>query len=155
MILAINSPGGTTAGGEELYEALGGAARQEAGGRGDQGTRRLGRLHDGDRAPTASSRGGCRSSARSACCSRPVNAGKLLDTIGVDLDKVASGPLKAEPDFDEPMTPEVRASLQSLVNDSFDWFVDIVAERRGMTAPEVLALADGRIVTGRQGSTPS
>ena len=48
VIVAINSPGGTTAGGEELYEALG-AARQEAGGRGDQGARRLGRLHDRDR----------------------------------------------------------------------------------------------------------
>ena len=49
------------------------------------------------------------------------------------------------------MTPEVRASLQALVNDSFEWFVDIVAERRGMPRPETLALADGRIVTGRQG----
>ena len=76
---------------------------------------------------------------------------KLMQTIGVDLDKVASGPLKAEPDIDEPMTPEVRASLQSLVDDSFSWFVDIVAERRGLTRAEVLPLADGRIMTGNQG----
>ena len=79
------------------------------------------------------------------------DASKLMNTIGVDLDKVASGPLKAEPDIDEPMTPEVRASLQALVDDSFSWFVDVVAERRGMTRAEVLPLADGRIVTGNQG----
>jgi protease-4 len=78
------------------------------------------------------------------------DASKLMHTIGVDLDKVASGPLKAEPDIDEPMSPEVRASLQALVDDSFSWFVDIVAERRGLTRAEVLPLADGRIVTGNQ-----
>jgi protease-4 len=49
------------------------------------------------------------------------------------------------------MTPQVRASLQSMINDSFQWFVDIVAERRGIPRPQTLALADGRIVTGRQG----
>jgi protease-4 len=79
-----------------------------------------------------------------------VDAGKLLATIGVDLDKVQTGPLKAEPDFDEPLTGNVRASLQALVDDSFEWFVDIVAERRGLERPEVETLADGRIVTGRQ-----
>jgi protease-4 len=48
------------------------------------------------------------------------------------------------------MQGEVRASLQNLVNDSFEWFVDIVAERRAIPRPETLALSDGRIVTGRQ-----
>ena len=79
------------------------------------------------------------------------NAGKLMETIGIGSDKVASGPLKAEPSIDHPMTPEVRASLQSLVDDSFSWFVDIVAERRGLTRAQVLPLADGRIMTGNQG----
>jgi protease-4 len=80
-----------------------------------------------------------------------VNAGKLMETIGVDLDKVASGPLKAEPDFDEPLDGAPRASIAALVDDSFQWFVDVVAERRGLTRPATLALADGRIVTGRVG----
>jgi protease-4 len=78
-----------------------------------------------------------------------VDASKLMQTVGIDLDKVASGPLKAEPDIDEPMTPEVRASIAELVNDSYNWFVDIVAERRGIERPAALALADGRILTGR------
>jgi protease-4 len=80
-----------------------------------------------------------------------VNAGQLLDTIGIDLDKVASGPLKAEPDFNEPLEGAPRASIAALVDDSFQWFVDVVAERRGLARPAALALADGRIVTGRVG----
>jgi protease IV len=36
-----------------------------------------------------------------------------------------------------------------LVDDSFQWFVDIVAERRNMDRSAALALADGRILTGR------
>jgi protease-4 len=48
------------------------------------------------------------------------------------------------------MTPEVRASLQAIVDDSYAWFVDIVAERRALPREQVLTLADGRILTGNQ-----
>lgn len=150
VVLAINSPGGTTAGGEELYDAirklsakkpvvayvkeLGASAAYMAAIAADRiFVRRLSIV------------------GSIGVLFQTTDASKLMQTIGVDLDKVASGPLKAEPDIDEPMTPEVRASLQSLVDDSFSWFVDIVAERRGLTRAEVLPLADGRIMTGNQG----
>jgi len=150
VILAINSPGGTSAGGEELYEAVS-QLRQAR--------------------PTVSviKEVGASAAYMTAIASdhifarrlsivgsigvlfQHVNAGKLLDTIGVDLDKVASGPLKAEPDFDEPMQGAARASIAELVDDSFQWFVDVVAERRGMDRSAALALADGRIMSGRVG----
>ena len=150
VVIAINSPGGTMAGGEELYEAvtrlrtakptvavvkeLGASAAYMTAIATDRiFTRRLSIV------------------GSIGVLFQHVNAGKLLDTIGIDLDKVASGPLKAEPDYDEPLTGEVRASLQALVNDSFGWFVDVVAERRGLDRNKVLELADGRIVTGRVG----
>jgi protease IV len=150
VIVAINSPGGTTAGGEELYEALG-------------------RLREAKPTVAVVKELGASAAYMTAIATdrifarrlsivgsigvlyQHVNAGKLLDTIGVDLDKVASGPLKAEPDFDEPMTGAPRESIAALVDDSFQWFVDIVAERRGLERPAALALADGRIVTGRVG----
>lgn len=149
VIVSINSPGGTTAGGEELYEALG-------------------KLREKKPVVAVISELGASAAYMTAIASdrvfarrlsivgsigvlfQHVNAGKLLETIGVDLDKVQTGPLKAEPDLDEPMVGEVRQSLQALVDDSFAWFVDIVAERRGLPRPQVLTLADGRIVTGRQ-----
>lgn len=149
VIVAINSPGGTTAGGEELYEALGrlraekpvAAVINELGASAAYMTAIATDRIFARRLSIVGSIG---------VLYQHVDAGKLLATIGVDLDKVQTGPLKAEPDFDEPLTGNVRASLQALVDDSFEWFVDIVAERRGLERPEVETLADGRIVTGRQ-----
>ena len=150
VIIAINSPGGTTAGGEELYEALGRLRQAKPT------VAVIGEL--GASAAYMTALASDRIFARRlsivgsiGVLYQHINAGKLLDTIGVDLDKVASGPLKAEPDLDEPMTGAPRASIAALVDDSYQWFVDIVAERRGLSRADTLALADGRIVTGRIG----
>jgi protease-4 len=150
VIVSINSPGGTTAGGEELYEALSAlrarkpvvAVIAELGASAAYMTAIASDRIYARRLSIIGSIG---------VLYQHVNAGKLLNTVGVDLDKVVSGPLKAEPDFDEAISPEVRASLTALISDSFNWFVDIVAERRGIARPEMLTLADGRIVTGQQG----
>jgi protease-4 len=150
VVLAINSPGGTTAGGEELYEAIGKlrakkpvvAYIKELGASAAYMTAIAADRIFARRLSIVASIG---------VLFQTYNAGKLLETIGIGADKVASGPLKAEPALDHPMTPEVRASLQSLVDDSFSWFVDVVAERRGLTRAQVLPLADGRVMTGSQG----
>ena len=150
VLIAINSPGGTTAGGEELYEAI---SKLRAKKPVVAYVKELG-ASAAYMAAIATDRIFVRRLSIVGSIGvlfQTTDASKLMHTIGVDLDKVASGPLKAEPDIDEPMTPEVRASLQALVDDSFSWFVDIVAERRGMSRAEVLPLADGRIVTGNQG----
>jgi protease-4 len=150
VIVAINSPGGTTAGGEELYEALTALRAKKPV------VAVIGELGASAAYMTAIASDRIFARRLSIVGSigvlyQHVDASKLLGTIGIDLDKVATGPLKAEPDYDEPMTPAVRASLQSMVDDSFQWFVDVVSERRGIPRPQTLALADGRIVTGRQG----
>jgi len=150
VIVAINSPGGTTAGGEELYEALGQLRLAKPT------VAVIGELGASAAYMTAIATDRIFARRLSIVGSigvlyQHVNAGKLLETIGVDLDKVASGPLKAEPDFDEPMEGAPRVSIAALVDDSFQWFVDVVAERRDLSRPAVLALADGRIVTGRVG----
>lgn len=150
VIVAINSPGGTTAGGEELYEGL---RRLAAAKPTISVIRELG-ASAAYMTAIATDRIFARRLSIVGSIGvlyQHINAGKLLDTIGIDLDKVASGPLKAEPDYDEPMQGEVRASITALVEDSFAWFVDIVAERRNMPRAAALSLADGRIVTGRQG----
>jgi len=149
VILAINSPGGTTAGGEELYESIGAlrakkpvvAVISELGASAAYMTAIAADRIYARRLSIVGSIG---------VLFQTFNAGKLLDTIGVGMDKIASGPLKAEPDINKPMSSEVRASLTSLVTDSFGWFVDIVAERRKLDRPTALGLADGRILTGRQ-----
>ncbi len=133
VVVAIRLPGGTTAGGEELYEALSAlrakkpvvAVISELGASAAYVTAIAADRIFARRLSIVGSIG---------VLYQHVDAGKLLSTIGVNFDKVQTGPLKAEPDFNEPMQGEVRASLQALVNDSFEWFVDIVAERRAISA---------------------
>jgi protease-4 len=149
VLVAINSPGGTTAGGEELFTELGKLrAKKPVVATIDE---------TGTSAAYMTAIATDRIFARNlsivgsiGVLMQHVNAKKLLDTIGLEFDKVQTGPLKAEPDVNDPLTGPVREHLQALVDDSFNWFVDVVAERRALPRPTVLALADGRILTGRQ-----
>jgi protease-4 len=147
VIVAINSPGGTSAGGEEIFEALMrlraekpvvAVVHELAASGGYMAAIGTDRIYT-RRLSIVGSIG---------VFYQHVNAGGLLDSIGVDLERVASGPLKGRPEFDEPITPEVRASLEDLVNSSYAWFVDIVAERRGINRAQALRLADGRVFSG-------
>ena len=148
VIIAINSPGGTAAGGEELYEALSVVRAQkpvvavirELGASAAYMTA-IGADHIFARRLSIVGSIGV--------LIQHVNASKLFNTIGIEFDKVQTGPLKAEPDIDDPLTGAARVSLQALVDDSYHWFVDVVAERREIERDSVLSLSDGRIITGR------
>jgi protease-4 len=48
------------------------------------------------------------------------------------------------------MTDEELIYWQAILDDSYDGFVGIVAEGRGLTDEEVRELADGRVFTGQQ-----
>ncbi len=74
----------------------------------------------------------------------------LLGKLGVRMESVRSGPLKALPNSMEPTPPEAKEAIAAMVRDSHDWFVGLVAARRGLDAATARKLADGRIYTGRQ-----
>lgn len=78
------------------------------------------------------------------------NAEELIDEIGVDVTAITSGPNKALGSFWEDLSPEQRQILETFVEESYDDFVQIVADGRDMSVEEVRQLADGRIYTGRQ-----
>jgi protease-4 len=78
------------------------------------------------------------------------DASKLLDTLGVKYEEVKSTPMKAEPMPFKPASPEAKAMIDRLVQDSYRWFVELVATRRGIPVDRMRELADGRIVTGAQ-----
>lgn len=74
----------------------------------------------------------------------------LLKKIGAEYGEVKSAPLKGEPSiFSEP-APGAEAMLQRVVNDTYDWFVGLVAERRKLPMATARTLADGSIYSGRQ-----
>jgi protease-4 len=74
----------------------------------------------------------------------------LLKRIGVHVHEVKSTPLKAAPNPFEPPSPEARAVIESLIRDSYDWFVNLVRERRQLDPQSVPTAANGQVFTGRQ-----
>ena len=149
VILSIDSPGGTTAGGEAIFDAVRKLATAKPT------VAQVGTL--------AASAGYMIASASDHIVARQSsivgsigvliqfpNFSGLMDKIGITLDEVKSSPLKAEPSPFNVTTDEEKAMLRALIMDSYEWFVGLVDERRPLTRAEVLALADGSIFTGRQ-----
>jgi len=79
-----------------------------------------------------------------------VNYGKLAEEYGVEFVTIKTGPYKDIMSPTREMTKEELAMLQEMINESYESFVDIIEEGRGMTESEVKAVADGRIMNGRQ-----
>jgi protease IV len=149
VIVHINSPGGTTAGSEQLYDAL---ARLKA-----------------KKPMVVVVEGLCASGGYIAALASDhiiaqqsslvgsigvlfqfPNFTGLLKTVGVQVEEVKSSPLKAAPNGFEPTSPEARAALDDLVKDSYAWFRGLVKDRRGMDDDQLNKVADGRVFTGHQ-----
>jgi len=74
----------------------------------------------------------------------------LLEMIGIKPETVKSGPLKAQPNPFEPLSPAARQATEDVVKNLYQMFVGMVTERRPLNREATLKLADGRILTGRQ-----
>jgi protease IV len=149
LIVRINSPGGSVAGGQGLHGAI---------------------AHVAQRKPvvavmgsTAASAGymvavpATRIFAREGTLTGSI--GVLLETgelsgllrrLGIEAEAITSGPLKDQPSLIRPLTPEGRTVLHGLVMDMYEQFVGMVAAGRHLDAARVRELADGRAYTGRQ-----
>jgi protease IV len=79
------------------------------------------------------------------------NVADLLDKIGVKVESIKSTPLKAAPDGFEPTSPEARAAINAIIQDSYAWFKGLVQDRRHLTDDQLAAVDDGRVFTGHQG----
>jgi protease-4 len=149
VIVSINSTGGSTTGGEALYEGL----RKLAAAKPTVAT--IGTV--GASAAYMAAIATDHIVARRTSITGSIGVifeypevSQLLDKLGVRVEDIKSAPLKAEPDPFHPTSDEARAVVQGLVNDTFNWFVDIVAERRKLDRALALTYADGRIYTGQQ-----
>ena len=149
LIVAIDSPGGSVAGGEGLHDAI---------------------AHVAEKKPVVAVMGGTAASAgymiavpaarifaREATLTGSIGVlletgevSGLLKTIGVNAEAITSGPLKDQPSFTKPLSPQGKDVLQGLVMDMYDQFVGMVANGRHMDDARVRELADGRAYTGRQ-----
>jgi protease-4 len=149
VILHIDSPGGTAAGAEQLYDSLRAVAAKKP----------MVVVVDGLAASGGyiAALSGDHLVARSAGLVGSIgvlfqypNFSDLLKTIGVKVEEVKSSPLKAAPNGFEPTSPEARAALESIVKDTYAWFRGLVKDRRQIDEANLERVADGRVFTGRQ-----
>jgi protease-4 len=149
VIVHINSPGGTVAGSEALYESLRKVAAlkpvvavmSEAAASGGYITAIA--------ADHIIARGNTLTGSIGVIAEIPNIVG-LMEMLGVDVTRVKSAPLKAEPSFTSRPDAAVLSAEQALIDDSFAWFKGLVTERRGLTGNALASVADGRVFTGRQ-----
>jgi protease IV len=149
VVVHINSPGGTTAGSEQLYDALMRLKAKKAlvvvvEGLAASGGYITAIAADHIVAQQSSLVGSI------GVLFQYANFTELLKTVGVKVEEVKSSPLKAAPNGFEPTSPEARAALDALVKDSYAWFRGLVKERRGMDDALLEKVADGRLFTGHQ-----
>ena len=78
------------------------------------------------------------------------NAEELLKKIGLKSSTVKSGKFKDIGSPTRPMTPEEKALIQALVDDTYDQLLDVIARDRKIPKEALRKIADGRIFTGRQ-----
>ena len=149
LIVNINSPGGTFVGGESLYLALRDVAEHKPvlAVMGTVAT------SAGYMVAIASDRIYARNGTITGSIGvlmQTTDITGLLENIGVSAEAIKSGPLKAAPSPLEPLTDEVRAATQSVIDDMHALFTSMVAERRSLDEAGVRGLADGRVYSGRQ-----
>ncbi|MDK8639370.1 signal peptide peptidase SppA [Niallia taxi] len=74
----------------------------------------------------------------------------LAEKYGVEFVTIKSGPYKDIMSSTREMTDEERDILQTMIDNSYDGFVKVIADGRGLKENEVRKIADGRIYDGRQ-----
>jgi signal peptide peptidase SppA len=143
VIVHIDSPGGTAAGAEQLYDSLRAVAAKKP----------MVIVVDG----LAASGGYIAALAGDHIVTRSAgllgsigvlfqypNVSDLLKTIGVKVEEVKSSPLKAAPNGFEPTSPEARAAIEAIVKDSYAWFRGLVKDRRQLDDALLERVADGK-----------
>jgi len=149
VIVHVDSPGGTTAGSEQLYDSLMRLKEKKP----------LVIVVDG----LAASGGYITALAGDHIVAKQTslvgsigvlfqypNVADLLTKLGVKVETIKSSPLKAAPDGFEPTSPEARAAIESIIKDSYAWFRGMVQDRRHLNDDELQTVADGRVFTGHQ-----
>ncbi len=77
-------------------------------------------------------------------------AAELLEKIGLSIETVKSGPLKDAGSTSRAVTEEDRLYFENIIQDLHRQFSGAVAKERGMDVDSVAILADGRVYTGVQ-----
>ncbi len=149
LIIRIDSPGGTTAGSEAVYEQIRKISKDKPVVAVMDTVAASGGYITAIASDYIVARGNTITGSIGVIFSFP-EVSKLLETLGIRMEEIKSGELKAEPSPYKPMSDRVRTVSNEMVQESFAWFTGLVAERRHLAPERVAVLSDGRVYTGRQ-----
>ncbi|HTW26627.1 MAG TPA: signal peptide peptidase SppA [Acetobacteraceae bacterium] len=149
LIVSVDSPGGTVAGGESLHDAIAQVAAVKPVVTVMRGVAASAAYMVSVPAARIFARGATLTGSIGVLLETGEISG-LLDKLGIATDTIVSGPLKDQPSFFHPTSPQGQQVLQGLVTDLYEQFVAMVATGRHMSVEQVKKLADGRAYTGRQ-----
>ena len=75
---------------------------------------------------------------------------EFMSKHGIKMNTITAGKNKNMLNIDQPLTPEQRAIMQSVADECYNQFTQIVADGRNLPLETVKNLADGRIYTAQQ-----
>jgi protease-4 len=152
LILFVNSPGGTTTGGEALFTAIRNVAKDKPVVA-QFGTLATSAAYIAGLATDYIVARGNTITGSVGVIFQWAEVTQLLDKIGVKMNEVKSGPLKANPSPFQPLDEAGKATAEQMVADSQKWFLGLVASRRNIDTRSVSGLEQGRIFSGREALT--
>ncbi|UCH11064.1 MAG: signal peptide peptidase SppA [Fidelibacterota bacterium] len=151
LLIRINSPGGTVAASQEIYDKL----RRVV----EEGTKPVvaslgavaasGGYYVALAADTIMASPGTTTGSIGVILDYPV-AADLLDKIGLRMEVIKSGTLKDAGSPFRPPTESDRRHFQRVIDDLHAQFTEVVAEERDLSLERVRELATGEVFTGRQ-----
>lgn len=150
VVLRINSPGGSAAASQELYNAVL-RFRQ----RGIPVVASLGDIAASGGYYAASAAdyiyaNGSTITGSIGVIMQTFNFEELYRKLGIGVEVVKSGEFKDTGSSFRSLTETETELLSELINDAWDQFVEDVTNARDLQREQVEAVADGRILTGRQ-----
>lgn len=149
VILYINSPGGTTAGGEGLFEAIRDLSKVKPVVA-QMGTVATSAAYIAGLATDHIVARGNSITGSVGVIFQWAEVSQLLDKLGVKMTEIKSGPLKANPSMFQPVDEAGRRVAEQMVEESKRWFVGLVASRRNIETARVDGLEQGRVFSGRE-----
>ncbi len=149
LLLRIDSPGGTVGDSYEIYQALQRLQSKVKIVASYGNISASGGVYIGMGAPYIMANPGTLTGSIGVIL-RGNNLEKLLDRVGVSFKVIKSGPYKDILSFDRELTAPEEQILQTLIDNTYEQFVNTVAESRHLDPATVRTFADGRIFTGEQ-----
>jgi protease-4 len=149
VILFVNSPGGTTTGGEALFEGISALAKVKPVVA-QFGTVATSAAYIAGLATDQIVARGNTITGSVGVIFQWAEVSQLLDKLGVKMNEIKSGPLKANPSPFQPLDEAGKAVAEQMVTESKRWFVSLVGARRAIDTASVAGLEQGRVFSGRE-----